>query len=97
MSLACFLSGVYMSTFAASGLIFLKFFRSSGDRFFKIFSFACWSLALERLALLTVAPAVHPPTEAESQSWVYLFRLAAFVMIVFAIFDKNRREGDANK
>lgn len=94
MSLACFLSGVYMSTFAASGLIFLKFFRSSGDRFFKLFSFACWSIALERIALLFIAPAVHPATEAESQSWVYLFRLAAFAMIVFAIIDKNRREAN---
>lgn len=98
MNINVFLSGVYMITFAASGLFFLKFYMASGDRFFRFFSYACWCLALERTVLLFLTdPFVSVPTpQSKNESWVYLFRLAAFIIIVFAIIDRNRRRSDAD-
>lgn len=94
MNYISFLSGVYMITFAASGLIFLKFFKATGDRFFKYFCFACWMLAIERVALFFIADRytskeLYVP---ESETWVYFFRLIAFLLIVYAIVDKNRNQ-----
>jgi len=93
MNISVFFSGICMTSFAASGLFFLKFYKASGDRFFRLFSFACWFLALERVALLFVADpfASIPTPQNKSESWVYLFRLVAFIIIVFAIVDRNRR------
>ena len=93
MNLVSFLSGIYMITFAASGLIFLKFYRSTTDRFFRSFAYACWMLAIERIALFFVSNPFHslPTVESKSESWVYLIRLVAFLIILFAIIDKNRR------
>lgn len=92
MNYISFLSGVYMVSFAASGLVFLKFYSSTGDRFFKYFCYACWMLSIERIALFFIAnPYPTTPTiVAESTAWVYLFRLFSFLIIVYAIFDKNR-------
>lgn len=94
MNTVSFLSGIYMATFAASGVIFLKFYKASGDRFFKLFSYACWAIALERVAILFFTHVSANYLEPETQSWVYLFRLAAFVIILFAIVDRNRRNSN---
>ena len=42
-------------------------------------------MAINWLGLSIVDPAL------ESQHYVYLFRLLAFVLIIIGIFDKNRR------
>lgn len=92
MSLISFLSGIYMISFAASGLIFFKFYKSTGDRFFKLFGYACWLFAAERIALFFVFDPLSSlsTVNIESKTWVYLIRMIAFLIIVFAIFDKNR-------
>lgn len=93
MNLISFLSGIYMIGFAASGLIFLKFYRSTGDKFFRYFAYACWMLAAERIALFFVSipfPSI-PTIDSESESWIYIIRLVAFMIILFAIYDKNRK------
>ncbi|MGE0172581.1 MAG: DUF5985 family protein [Oligoflexales bacterium] len=88
-----FFSGISTSTFAASGLFFLKFWFASRDRFFLQFSAACWCLAIERLVLVVVTHShITPDTPVvEASSWVYLLRLSAFVLISWAIIDKNRK------
>lgn len=78
-----FLSGIYMATFGACGFFFLKFWRRSHDRFFLFFAWACWLIASERIALLFAA------TEHEPRSIVYFIRLAAFILIIAAIVNKN--------
>jgi hypothetical protein len=78
-----FLSGVIMATFAASGFFFLKFWQRTQDRLFLFFAWACWLIAAERVALLFTAP------EAEPQSFMYLIRLLAFLLIIAAIVNKN--------
>ncbi len=69
------------------GIYFYKFWRQSQDRLFILFAIAFWIMALERLVLVLIAT----PSE-EVRSAVYLFRLLAFIIILFAIVDKNRKE-----
>ena len=87
-----FVSGIYMATFAASGVFFLKFWRASKDRFFLFFCLACWLLSAERVALLLVDggySGIEP--RSESHTYVYLIRMAAFILILLAVIEKNRR------
>jgi hypothetical protein len=65
-------------------LFFLRFWRDTGDRLFAMFSGAFLLLGLSRLGL-TIA---RDP--AESETYLYWVRLAAYVLILIAIVDKNR-------
>jgi hypothetical protein len=50
-------------------------------------------LAVERIALFFIEnpfPSIPTPV-SESESWVYFFRLIGFLVIVYAIVEKNRR------
>lgn len=93
MNSTLFLSGIAMATFCASGIFFLKLWKASHDRFFMFFAVGCWLLSLERVVSLFVHGAFNPAniTEIETSSWVYLMRLLAFVMILIAILEKNRK------
>lgn len=80
-----FLWGATASACAVAGLFFLRFWRASGDRFFVFFALAFWLLGLNWVVLAAFdkgPEAVHP---------AYLIRLAAFLLILVAIVDKNRR------
>lgn len=79
-----FFSGIYMATFLASSLIFFNLWRRVGDRLFLFFSLSCFVLAIERIPLLFVSPTI------DDGSWVYFFRLTAFVLILVAVIDTNR-------
>jgi hypothetical protein len=68
-----------------AALFFLRFWRASRDRLFAMFSVAFLLLGLTRFGL-SVA---HDPTEGET--YLYWVRLAAYVIILVAIVDKNRR------
>jgi hypothetical protein len=68
-----------------AGLYFAKFWRITRDRLFRLFAFAFWTLALHWTALGILEPPV------ESRHYLYLLRLLAFVLILIAIVDKNRR------
>lgn len=78
------LSGAIIAGYAIVGLFFLRFWRDTRDRLFAIFAFSFWMLALQRV-LLTVSGDV-----GERSAYLYLLRLAAFLLIVFAVLDKNR-------
>jgi magnesium-transporting ATPase (P-type) len=88
-----FLSGVTMATFSAAGIFFIRFWRTSRDRFFLLFAIACWLVAVERVVALFIDSALEPlwGTSSESLFWVYLVRLFAFIAIAIAIYEKNRR------
>jgi hypothetical protein len=79
-----FLHGAAMMGFLTIGLFFLRFHRRTRERLFAIFASAFFVLALERVVLSVVNP------EAEIRPYVYLIRLAAFLLIIIAIVDKNR-------
>jgi hypothetical protein len=81
-----FLSGIFMVTFLASGLFFLKFWKRTRDQFFLFFAWACWLIAAERVALLFASPVEEPRTV------FYFIRLAAFILIIAAIVNKNMQK-----
>lgn len=72
-----------MACFGVS-VCFLRFWRQTADRLFGLFAvaFALFGVNLLLLALISRAD--------ESRHLIYLFRLAAFLVIIIAIADKNR-------
>ena len=69
---------------AVIGVFFLRFWRTTRDRLFAMFALAFWALGLNWLGL-----AVLTRTD-EARTAFYVVRLAAFVLILLAIVDKNR-------
>ncbi len=67
----------------AISVFFLRFWRKTRDRLFGYFAVSFLLLGIERVSILV--------TEGEARSLVYLIRLGAFLLIIFAIIDKNRR------
>lgn len=86
-----FISGIYMTTFLASGVFFLKFWRASRDRFFLFFCLACWLISLERIVLFFVDGYSYAPSASEPRTYAYVIRMLAFALILVAIIDKNKR------
>jgi hypothetical protein len=79
------ISGVLIAGDAVVGLFFLRFWLASRDRLFAMFAAAFWILGIQRLLLALTR------TLFEDQALFYALRLAAFVIIIAAIIDKNRR------
>lgn len=82
-----FFTGMAAAGACAIGVYMLRMWRDTRDRFFLLFGLAFWMLALHWLMLALSRPSI------EHRHFVYLSRLAAFVLIIAAITDKNRREG----
>lgn len=80
-----FLTGGTATACLAIGLYFLRYWTRTGDRFFLIFGLAFWVFAANRVALI----AIGDENEA-ARTLVYVMRLAAFVLLLAAIVDKNR-------
>jgi hypothetical protein len=80
-----FLHGATFMGCIVAAVYFLRFWRDTRDRLFVLFAVAFAVLAMNRAAL-----ALTHPT-AESTPYFYLARLAAFLLIAFAVIDKNRR------
>ena len=83
--LSIFLTGGTATACFAIGLYFLRFWQRTGDRFFFIFALAFWVFCVNRV-VLTVIGDEHEAV----RTTVYAIRLAAFLLIVAAIVDKNR-------
>jgi hypothetical protein len=79
------LSGMILLGYAAIGTFFFRFRARTGDRFFGFFGCAFWLLVIERILLIWVFP------NQEEKSYVYVVRLIAFLFILYAILDKNRK------
>jgi membrane-associated PAP2 superfamily phosphatase len=79
-----FLSGAVSCGFFVCALFFLRYWRRSRDELFLSFAIAFALLGLGQ-AILALA---NIPTEERGS--IYLFRLAAFLLILFAIYRKNR-------
>lgn len=83
-----FLAGAATFSLIVISLFFLRFWKRTGDRLFLYFAGAFVFLMFERIvrAIMAVETA-----ETEWTPYVYMIRLAAFVLIIIAIADKNRR------
>lgn len=82
-TLLVFLAGAVTLGFAVIALFFLRFWRDSRDALFLHFAVAFVLLALGQ-GILTLAD-----IPVEERSWVYLIRLAAFVVILVGVVRKN--------
>lgn len=68
--------------FGLSGLAFLRLWRRSGDRLFLAFAGAFWLLMLPSLTVLL-------ELGDETSGWLYLSRVAAYLLIIAAVVLKN--------
>jgi hypothetical protein len=80
-----FVMGAITMASVIIALFFLRFWRDTGDRLFAMFALAFLLLGVTRAGLAFSQESTEGVT-----SW-YWVRLAAFVLILIAIFDKNRR------
>lgn len=80
-----FLAGAACMGQVVIALFFLRFWQRTRDRLFLFFAASFVVLTVERI----VRSAMHE--ETDWAPYVYLVRLAAFVLIIIAIVDKNRR------
>ncbi len=84
MTLYDFLSGAVALGFVACGLFFFRFWKRTRKQLFLAFSLAFVLLG----AAQTVLALANIPTEERGS--LYLIRLAAFTLILVAIYRKNR-------
>jgi hypothetical protein len=83
MTLLPFLSGAVTMGFMIAALFFLRFWRNTRDGLFLAFALAFFLLGVvQGLLALGGVPREH-------SSWIYLIRLAAFVVILGAVIRKN--------
>jgi len=78
------LNGAVAMGWLACALFFLRFWKQSRERLFAFFS-----LSFVMLAANSVAAALMDALD-ERRYYLYLARLVAFLIILYAIWDKNR-------
>lgn len=84
-TLSLFLSGANTLGFLVAALLFLRAWARTRDGLFASFAAAFVLLATNQL----LASFVNLPDA--DKSWIFLLRLAAFVLIIVAIIAKNVR------
>lgn len=77
------LSGALICAYVLAGVHFLRFWRRTGDGLFRHFALAFWLFAANQLA--TTVPLVQNRTEG----YEYLLRVLGYILILFAIIEKN--------
>lgn len=83
-SLLMALYGGSVAVCATIGLVFLRLWKEPRDRLFGFFAGAFWCFAAGWLLRIVLAVDEH-------EAYVFLPRLIGFLLIIVAIFDKNRR------
>jgi hypothetical protein len=78
-----FFAGMLAAGFTVCALFFVRFWTRTKDGLFLAFAIAFALLALQQW--LTVFLGLPE----EDRTWIYLLRLAAFVVLIFAILRKN--------
>ncbi|UQA57717.1 DUF5985 family protein [Polyangium aurulentum] len=79
-----FIGGALTIGFWVAALFFFKFWRKTHDRLFAIFSLAFWMMGANRVLITLVK------TDEARFPFFYVVRLIAYVLIIYAIVDKNR-------
>ncbi|MFC3067737.1 DUF5985 family protein [Phenylobacterium soli] len=82
-----FTAGFLTAGYLVAGLFFLKFWRRTGDRLF-----AAFAAAFALMAINQAVPVLFGIPD-EALGGVYLLRLAAFLLIIWAILRKNIARG----
>lgn len=76
--------GMLTMASVVASLFLLRYWKVSGERLFAFFAVAFALLAVNWLALSAIDPAF------EARHLIYLIRLAAFIVMIVGIVDKNR-------
>lgn len=84
MTLYDFLSGAVALGFAACALFFLRFWKRTREELFLAFAIAFLLLGAGQ----TILALANIPTEERGS--IYILRLVAFLLILLAIYRKNR-------
>lgn len=84
------IGAVCMSCFTAS-LFFLKFWRATKDRFFVFFAL---SFFIEGATRIVLSLNLY---STEDEPFFYLSRLIAFMLIAYAVIDKNKKHRATHK
>lgn len=79
---ALFAGAILLNAWAIA-VFFIRFWKKTHDRLFAWFAACFILLGIERISIMCFPQEIH--------FRVYLIRLAAFLMIIFAILDKNRK------
>ena len=78
------LIGAFVMASGIVSLFFFRFWKSTRERFFLLFAL---SFALEALSRIIIALTnIH-----EQKPLIYLLRMLAYLLILWAIYDKNKR------
>jgi hypothetical protein len=77
-------AGAIIMGYFVAALFFFRYWRKSEDRLFCMFALAFSILGCQRLALNAFGEKLEDATS------FYVLRLAAFLIILYAIWDKNR-------
>lgn len=80
-----FTFGAIAMGLTVAGFFFLRFRRETGDRLFALFAVAFFVLAINRIGLVLAF------SRNVKGDYLYWVRLVAFLIILAAIIDKNRR------
>ena len=80
-----FLAGAATISLLVIAMFFLRFWRRTHDRLFLFFAGAFLILMVERIIRAGME------VETEWAPYVYMVRLAAFILIIIGVVDKNRR------
>ncbi len=80
-----FLWGALSMANATVALFFVRYWRTTHDGLFLYFATAFFVMTLNWVGLAVIDPAI------ETRHTLYLLRLAAFVLIIVGIIDKNGR------
>ncbi len=85
MMLNQFLAGAAIVSLLIIAMFFIRFWIRTRDRLFLFFAGSFGCLMVERIVRACMR------VETEWAPYVYTIRLIAFVLIIIAIVDKNRR------
>jgi hypothetical protein len=77
------ISGALVMGYLVAMVFFLKFYKTTKDRLFGFFAAAFGILSIQRIALALTTKTL------EDTALIYAIRLLAFLIILYAIIDKN--------
>lgn len=82
-----FLSGALALAYLVAGAYFLRYWRSTRDRFFLSFALAFWLMMLNQILVHLMGPG------DERTGYAYVLRVVGFLLILAAIIRKNTVKG----
>lgn len=82
-----FLSGMISAGDLIAALFFFRFWKRTGDGLFAVFGISFVLFAISQGALILA------DSPREDRSWIYLFRLAGFALLLGSIIWKNIGRG----